>query len=139
MKNWEFYEKELKKYNFYFAMKDNQIYQCLNLPCEDCAFYVHKGISCNETKTKWLYQEHKEPIVLTDDEKTLCNLLGRGWIARDECDYLHWYEHKPYKGDCTWIRTRQSRCVNIGGIFPQCKFEFIKWEDEEPWEVKVDD
>lgn len=139
MKNWEFYEKELKSYNFDFALTDDKIYSCSEIPCSGCAFDLGVLYTCNEAKVKWLYQEHKEPIVLTEDEKSLCKLLGKGWIARDEYDYLHWYDHKPYKGDCKWIQTRQSRRVNIGGIFPQCKFEFIKWEDEEPWEVKVND
>lgn len=138
MKNWEFYEKELKRYNFGFALTDNKIYSCSEIPCCGCAFdlVLH---TCDEARVKWLYQEYKEPVILTEDEKLLCKLLGRGWIARDKDDCLHWHERKPYKGDCTWIRTRQSRCVNIRDIFPQCKFDFIKWEDEEPWEVKVSD
>lgn len=139
MKNWEFYEEELRKYNLAFAMKDNQVYSCASVPCDKCAFDMGESCTCDKAKVKWLYQEYKEPVVLTDDEKALCKLLGRGWIARDKDDCLHWHERKPYKGDCTWIRTRQSRCVNIRDIFPQCKFEFIKWEDEKPWEVKVSD
>ena len=139
MKNWEFYEKELRTYGLSFAMEDNQMCSCAFVSCDRCMFSMSETYPCDATRVKWLYQEYKEPVVLTDDEKSLCKLLGGGWIARDKNDYLHWHEHKPYKGDCTWIRTRQSRCVNIGDIFPQCKFEFIKWEDEEPWEVKVDD
>lgn len=139
MKNWEFYEKELKRYGLSFAMKDSQACWCSETCCDECMFYMNHSYNCTEVKMEWLYQEHKEPVVLTDDEKILCNLLGGGWITRDKDDYLHWDEHKPYKGNCTWIRKRQSRCANIGGIFPQCKFEFIKWEDDEPWEVKVDD
>ena len=136
MKNWEFYEKELRKYRFAFAMRDNQICCCLDVACDKCAFDPDITKSCSEAKMKWLYQEHKEPVVLTEDEKSLCKLFGRGWIVRDKDDCLHWHERKPYKGDCKWIQTRQSRRVNIGGIFSQCKFEFIKWEDEEPWEVE---
>lgn len=139
MKNWEFYEKELRTYGLSFAMEDNQMCSCAFTSCDRCMFSMSESYPCDATRVKWLYQEHKEPIVLTDDEKTLCNLLGRGWIVRDKDDCLHWHERKPYKGDCKWIQTRQSRRVNIGGIFPQCKFDFIKWEDEEPWEVKVDD
>lgn len=139
MKNWEFYEKELKEHNLSFAMKDNQICWCSEVRCNECMFYMNHPRDCNKAKTEWLYQEYKEPVILTEDEKLLCKLLGRGWIARDKDDCLHWHERKPYKGDCTWIRTRQSKCVNIRDIFPQCKFEFIKWEDEEPWEVKVSD
>jgi hypothetical protein len=137
MKNWEFYEKELKEYNLSFAMKDNKIYSCRELDCPECAFYRPK-CSCNELTMKWLYQEHKEPIVLTDDEKSLCKLLGRGWIARDnDDDNLYWYEIKPKKKNFSAWLALSRMC--IGMVFPQCKFEFIKWEDEEPWEVKIDD
>lgn len=122
MKNWEFYEKELRKYKFAFAMRDNQICCCLDVACDKCAFDPDITKSCSEAKMKWLYQEHKEPVVLTDDEKSLCKLLGRGWIARDKNGKLYWFE-----------------IINIDSVFPQCKFDFIKWEDEEPWEVKIDD
>ena len=138
MKNWEFYEEEIKKYGLYFAMVNNKVSRCSITICSQCAFYTECGRN-NNNRMKWLYQEYKEPIVLTDDEKSLCKLLGRGWIVRDKDDCLHWHERKPYKCDCKWIQTRQSRRVNIGGIFSQCKFDFIKWEDEEPWEVKIDD
>lgn len=142
MKNWEFYEQELSAYGFSFAMSNNRLCNCRETLCNNCAFCLDRPYSCDScegNKIRWLYQEYKEPVILTEDEKLLCKLLGRGWIARDKDDCLHWHERKPYKGDCTWIRTRQSKCVNIRDIFPQCKFEFIKWEDEKPWEVKVSD
>lgn len=139
MKNWEFYEEELKKYNIAFAMRDNQIGWCSNTLCSECAFGTNEGISCSEAKFKWLYQEHKEPIVLTDDEKALCKLFNRGWIARDKNDRLYWYETKPKeKFDYKW-RVDYSAYTEISTFFPQCKFDFIKWEDKEPWTVKVDD
>lgn len=119
-------------------MKDNQICSCASVPCNRCAFNMDESRTCNVAKVKWLYQEHKEPIVLTDDEKALCKLLGRGWIARDEDGILYWYKNKPKeKGAQIWIFSGLS--FRITKIFLQCKFDFIKWEDEEPWEVKVDD
>ena len=75
---------------------------------------------------------------MTDDEKALCKLLGRGWIGRDKDDTLYWYENKSKeKGNQIWIPNGLS--FRLTKIFPQCKFDFIKWEDEELWEVKVDD
>lgn len=140
MKNWEFYEKELKSYNFDFALTDDKIYSCSEIPCSGCAFDLGVLHTCNEAKVKWLYQEHKEPIVLTEDEKSLCKLLGRGWIARDMNGDLWWYEVKPEKkSSSAWILPSVLTNSRIGIVFPQCKFEFIKWEDEEPWEVKVSD
>lgn len=140
MKNWEFYEEEIKKYKLAFAMKDNQMYNCASTPCEKCIFDMGESCTCDVAKVKWLYQECKETVVLTDDEKALCKLLGRGWIARDDKNnYLYWYDLKPNKDSLCWLLSKNSICFNVTGVFPQCKFDFIKWEDEEPWEVKVDD
>lgn len=140
MKNWEFYEEELKKYSLHFAMTDNKLCSCAELPCQECAFYRGEACLCDGARIRFLYQEHKEPVVLTDDEKTLCKLLGRGWIARDKNGDLWWYENKVNeKNSSAWVATGTGLNVNMNRFFPQCKFNFIKWKDEEPWEVKVDD
>lgn len=149
MKNWEFCEEQLRKYNLAFAMNNdnhNQISSCESIRCDRCAFSASnqsEPVICDVTKIKWLYQEHKEPAVLTNDEKALCKLFSRGWIARDKDDSLYWYENKPGgKSDLRWTFCNGSYgdlSLRLNKFFPQCKFEFIKWEDEEPWEVKVDD
>lgn len=137
MKNWEFYEEELREYSLSFAMKDNQICWCSDISCNECMFYITKSQTCASARLEWLYQEHKRPVVLTDNEKALCKLLGRGWIARDKDDNLYWYEIEPDKKNLSaWLA---SSTICIGMVFPQCKFDFIRWEDEESWEVKVDD
>lgn len=137
MKNWEFHEEEVKEYDFIFGMKDNKIYSCRELDCPECAFYRPK-CSCNELTMEWLYQEHKDPVILTDDEKKLCELLKDGWIARSENGVLCHYRQKPHKNELTgsWYG-RHGSYITLS--FPQCKFDFIKWEDEEPWEVNVND
>lgn len=89
MKNWEFYEGELRTYGINFAIEDNQMCSCAFVSCDRCMFSMSESCPCDATRVKWLYQEYKEPVVLTDDEKALCKLLGRGWIARDKNDYLH--------------------------------------------------
>lgn len=137
MKNWEFYEDELKEYGLAFALMNNKICWCSDISCDECMFYMGSQ-TCGEAKLKWLYQEHKEPVILTEDEKSLCKLFGRGWIVRDKDGNLYWYETKPEKKNLsTWFASSRRMCT--GMVFPQCKFDFIKWEDEEPWEVKVDD
>lgn len=141
MKNWEFYEKELRTYGLSFAMEDNQMCSCAFASCDRCAFSMSESYPCDATRVKWLYQEYKEPVVLTDDEKALCKSFNRGWIARDKDDSLYWYENKPIgKNDQKWLLCVHNHLsVRLNKFFPQCKFDFIKWEDEEPWEVKVDD
>lgn len=140
MKNWEFYEEELKRHNLGFAMQGNQIRSCASVPCDKCAFNMGESCICDKAKVKWLYQEYKEPVVLTDDEKALCKLLGRGWMARDKNNMLWWYENKPIANNgYAWCNSKGGLCNMLNTFFPQCKFDFIKWEDEEPWEVKVSD
>ena len=142
MKNWEFYEDELKEHSLAFALMNNKVYWCSDITCSECAFSMGSQTcgECGEAKLKWLYQEHKEPIVLTDDEKSLCKLLSKGWIARDKDNSLWWYKNRPKeKFDDGWCIPNSIINIKISKFFPQCKFEFIKWEDEEPWEVKVDD
>lgn len=135
MKNWEFYEEKIKENNFIFGVIDGEIVRCLSVNCGKCSF---KSISCGTQRLRFLYQEHKEPIRLTDDEKVLCKLLGRGWIARDKNGNLYWYLNKPNKAGIDWME-QNLEYISISTVFPQCKFNFIKWEDEEPWEVKVND
>lgn len=133
MKNWEFYEGELRTYGINFAMEDNQMCSCAFASCDRCMFSMSESCPCDATRVKWLYQEYKEPVVLTDDEKALCKLLGRGWIARNKDDRLRWFDANIA------IPNTVSNVIDITLGFPQCKFDFIKREDEEPWEVKVDD
>lgn len=135
MKNWEFYEKELRTYGLSFAMEDNQMCSCAFTSCDRCMFSMSESYPCDATRVKWLYQEYKEPVILTDDEKALCKLLGRGWIARDKDGTLWWFENKPKE---KFIDVWYTTFIELSA-FPQCKFDFIKWEDEEPWEVKIDD
>lgn len=138
MKNWEFYEEDIRAYEARFAVVDGKIKGCSNGICSFCAFDNEDNESCQcwDKRLDFLYREHN---ILTDDEKALCKLLDGGWIARDSDGKLWWYKNKPTRGTVgAWI-ARSCSAADISGAFPQCRFDFIKWEDEEPWEVKVND
>jgi hypothetical protein len=136
MKNWEFYEKFVKN-NPLFAVVKGKLVQCVDTSCEECDF---GGMNCcSISRIEFLYQDYKEPVVLTDDEKTLCKMIGRGWIARDLDGKLWWYKTKPTKRTVGTWSNRSVIVADISDAFPQCKFEFIKWGDDEPWEVQIDD
>ena len=138
MKNWEKYEKEIKRIGVVsvaVSLNTRKPVKCTELSCDKCLLR-NRGSECGHLAlTDWLYSDYKEPVVLTDDERKLCELLGKGWIARDEDDALYYYQARPKKKEYTWHDC--TRNGKISGLFPQCKFAFIKWEDEEPWEVKV--
>lgn len=143
MKNWEKYEKEISEIgvpNIAVLKNIGEIVGCFDVDCESCLFKT--PLSCNKEKTKWLYSEYHEPVVLTEDERKLCELLGYGWIARDKKGGLFRYEKKPVKDVVAemWFDRSYIDALNIEDIFPQCKFEFIKWEDredQEPWEITI--
>lgn len=138
MKNWEKYEKEIRKIGAGKIAVDKSTQEpkrCLATSCCDCLFYEACKPDCFQSRTDWLYSEYK-PVVLTADERKLCELLGKGWVARDRDGIVYYYSGKPIKSERKnkW----EGWCdLKISRIFPQCKFEFIKWEDEEPWEVRV--
>lgn len=143
MKNWEKYEKELKEIglrNIAILKNSDKVANCALTSCNDCSLY-NIEIDCVKNLTKWLYSEYREPVVLTEDERKLCELLGRGWIARDKNGNLYWCSEKPFKdmvGEFWLVNDGDSLGVN--DIFPQCKFNFIKWEDredQEPWEIRI--
>lgn len=78
---------------------------------------------------------------MKENEKILCSLIKRGYIARDKRGTIYWYIGKPTKliEDAQWRDTdNYSTFEQLSGIFPDCKFDFIKWEDEEPWKIEED-
>lgn len=136
MKNFEMYEKEIRMLDTcnLAIMKDSfEAVLCGCLKCEYCLF--EDFATCYKRKMDWLYSECKEPGVLTDDERKLCELLGGGWIARDSNGDLYYYSTEPSKGESVWAYGLGTK--EVFKFFPQCKFDFVKWEDEKPWEVRV--
>ncbi len=75
--------------------------------------------------------EFVEPPKLTKRERALCEYLPADWwIARDKGrNNLFAYEVKPFKNGAYW-----SCCKNLMYL-DWCKFDFIKWEDAEPYQV----
>lgn len=82
------------------------------------------------TKTDDIVSKSKPK--LTKRERTLCELIGFGRIARDEGGALYWYEDKPWKANGMWHCI--DECITLE-VF-DTPFMFIEWEDDEPWEVE---
>lgn len=91
---------------------------------------------CNKINMKWLLEEYKEPVKLTIAEKCILeNLKGNfEWIVRDENGVLYLCEEKPKKhyGDKVWVDGFNYHIIRIF----EHLFKFIKWEDEEPYNIK---
>lgn len=69
-------------------------------------------------------------VKLTDKEKAFCEVVGYGYIARDQNGALNWHERQPIKIGNEWLRS-DNVCKLHDDLF-----SFIKWEDAEPWSVE---
>ena len=79
-----------------------------------------------------LLEEYKEPIKLTRFEYEYLKVAKENeyhFIARDKDNRLHVTRGKPEKYSTTW----DSISAYIS-VF-KSMFSFVKWEDEEPWEI----
>lgn len=101
---------------------------CNDMECEICRFRTNK-----DEILKILLSEHKEKPQLTDDEKVILRNIKPDYkyIARDKDGDIYAYQIKPSKNNETWVNGRFH--INIRAF--NHLFQFIKWEDEEPWKI----
>lgn len=139
MTNFEKYKDEilqLSKESKVIALKNGTPASCKNFVyCKGCGFRADEEIqNCEAKRIIWLYDEYKEPIKLTAEEKAFLSIVKTGWIARDQAGgSLYWYSNKP---------ERRSEIFDVAGVektfsIPEVLnlFKFIKWEDE-PYSVE---
>ena len=88
---------------------------------------VYKDYTCKE-----LLWERKETPKLTKDEKVILRNLPKKykWIARDSSGMVYIFIEKREKGQAIWYGFGQP-------MIPFYHlFQFIKWEDEEPYSIE---
>ena len=91
---------------------------------------VYKDYTCKELL--WERKEKPKPLLNEDEKVILRNLPKRyKWIARDKSDWIFIYENEPIK--C--CRTSWGGCMYTTLPFKHL-FQFIKWEDEEPYSIE---
>ena len=136
MKNKEKYFDELIQIivNGYFLAVDertNEPRRCDHkISCIECLF---SKTGCSNGRKEWLEQEYQEPVTLTDDEKVILKNLPKKyeWIAKDKSGRLFLYLIKPLKTGVWW----QSESTEFNFSMFNDLFQFIKWEDENAWEI----
>lgn len=101
---------------------------CIGKTCEECEFNNNVDLC-----VKTMLEEHREPIKLTMAEKVILENVDKSfkWIARDNNGYLYAYIKKPCKLTESW---NSESCIDLR-IFNHL-FQFIKWEDEEPYNIQ---
>ena len=126
MKNKEYYD--LNKLEVFQSADIVSIYYG-----DDLIVTIHKCNFNYEKIFKWLEEEYKEPIKLSDDEKVILKNMDKTfkWIARDSNNCIFVYSEKPIKQKFFWYDTH---CYNLRCFIHL--FQFIKWEDEEPYNIE---
>lgn len=149
MKNRKKFAKEILdiacKGDSFSVTKSGEITFCDRFKCDMCKFNDSTGEkSCRTKRYEWSESEYVEKHTITSKEKKFLDLLlpNYKYIAREKNGFLLVYTEKPIKILETW-GLANCALMNMFDI----KFDFIKWEDEEPWgiedlkklEVKKDD
>lgn len=155
MKNFEKYEKEIKEIieeGRDIAVNAEGKPCVCESDCDKCKLEVKR--SCANGLLCWLYEEYKESPVLNVDERRFCKALKHGWIARGRSGNIaHVYKDKPVRmesedGFVWWHSTSENAITDANnvvedfyevplGINENLKFDFIKWDDEEPWSIEA--
>ena len=97
--------------------------------CDACDIMkVYKDYTCTEL----LWEREKEPK-LTEDEKVILMNLPKEyrWIVRDSNGIVYAFIDKPHKSGLGW----SSNFFGVLVLF-EYLFQFIKWEDEEPYLIE---
>ena len=104
---------------------------CRDKDCSDCCFFENK-----EECLKELLKEHKEWPKLNGAEKVILSNIDKKfeWIAKDKSGDGWVCEGKPYKSAEYW-ESSLGDVEHFLNVFPDL-FKFIKWEDEEPYNIK---
>lgn len=129
MTNFEKYQKEILNIvsKQSLAVKEGKPASCDETNCNECMLDVRQ---CGRELIKWLYAEAN--TILTAKERTFCEIISEGYIARDkDGDLFYSQSDKPCKEDEIWVVDYNNYIA-----LPEDLFKFITWEDEEPWTVE---
>lgn len=125
--------------------KDNKVVCCNDINCESCMFdscskHIGRSQACYDRVREWAESEYIEKPTITSKEKMFLDLLLAKWkyIARDADEKLYVFDLVPSKKRNSWCIESVFICnyYNISENLFGKMFDFIKWEDEEPWSIE---
>ena len=104
----------------------------LAIPCNPHCDYSSE---CKDCTINWLKSEHKEIPKLSDAERVILENVDKDykWICRDKAGNLKVFREKPKKDIQLWIC--YTNCVYTDIEVFDHLFQFIKWEDIEPYNI----
>lgn len=139
MTNFEKYKDEIfemlsKEKNI--AIKRGKIVPCKTTACTECGFNNNSNpfIDCQKGLLRWLYTE--EDPTLTKRERAFCKYAQTGYITRDSNGLLYHSDKQPVKGKEIWKNPPIDNKIICFFKITCADFDFIKWEDKEPWSVE---
>ena len=134
-------------FKFLFLGKDKELIELTGIGCTAIDYYhenltritqdenydimkVYKDYTCKELL--WERKEKPQPK-LTEDEKVILRNLPKKyeWIARDKCGTICTFIDKPHKNGVGW----SGNFFGVLVLFEHL-FQFIQWEDEEPYSIE---
>lgn len=136
MTNFEYWKDRILEITEHdgLAVYSDKPLPCKEVNCSLCISNVDTAdtdVGCERHIIKWLYSEHEEKPKLTKRERKLCEALETGWIAADIYGDVCWFNHFPVKA-ITVYNELPSMYLSRAGF----RFDFISFEDEEPWMVE---
>ena len=138
MTNFEYYKDEIKKIaeaGNTIAVRDGKILACPAVRCNDCKFKNTNDsfIPCGSRVLLWLHEEHKETPKLTAREYNILKVIGEGYLTKDQDGKIFVNVSKPEKYSAAWISSKKRMTAMF---WPKELFNFIKWEDDEPYSIE---
>lgn len=93
----------------------------------------YKYEECEYCYFMWLKSEHKEKITLSEVERVILENIDKDfkWICRDKDGTMCYFMAEPEKSDRVWLKGGRGKLMNIFNHL----FQFIKWEDEEAYNI----
>ena len=141
MKNKEKFAKEIIdiacKGGRFMVTKDNKVVDYEDIACEQCLFNIDNECCCSDNDIeRWAESEYVEKPTITPKEKKFLDtlLFNCKYIARDENNRLYVYYQKPVHKNELWTSNDDYYYISTS-LFGNM-FDFIKWEDEEPWSIE---
>lgn len=142
MKNKEKFAKEIfdiacRGDSIAVTIANNEIVPCGSIECEKCIFKVKEYEECSNKIKKWCESEYVERPTITSREKAFLDLLlfRCKYIARDKNNSLFIYDDKPRCVDGFWGTNNFNYSYISENSFGNM-FDFIKYDDEEPWKIE---
>lgn len=112
----------------------NKPIDCKDLECINCSL----GGNCITGISKWSESEYVEKSTITLKEKAFLNAITFRckYIARDSDNALYVYCNKPRRDSMSESWITEDNCYYVSKDMYDNMFDFIKWEDEKPWNIE---